>query len=169
MTVLDFRASHPPIVRFGRQRERRLGREGRRVARVARAARRRHVFFCRFRLPLPRFRCPDRAQVLTRHLVTALALRRRRARRQWHGERALRSQRPRVLRCFYHSSKNPSAPTTLQRAWSWGPRQGEQQASSTGDCNYTSERQTAAALLSQAHRRSTASHQCTAKAPQRSH
>ena len=81
---------------------------------------------------------------------------------------ALRSQRPRVLLagfrlpllgqhlCAHYSSRDLGAQAAQGRA------------SLTGDCNYTSAR-TDAALLSQAHRRSTASHQCTAKAPQRAH
>ena len=165
MAVLDFGAPHAPIVRFGRQRQRRLGREGRRVARVARAARRRHLLS--FPAAPPSFPLPVLKQVLTRQLVTAPALRRRRARGHNGTESpmALRSQRPRVLLagfrllllglhlCAHYSSRDLCS----------AGGQGEQQASSTGDCNYTSARTTTAALLSQAHRHSTASHQCTAK------
>ena len=163
MAVLDFRAPHAPIVRFGRQRQRRLGREGRRVARVARAARRRHLLS--FPAAPPSFPLPVLKQVLTRQLVTAPALRRRRARGHNGTESpmALRSQRPRVLLagfrlpllgqhlCAHYSSRDLGAQAAQGRA------------SLTGDCNYTSARTTTAALLSQAHRHSTASHQCTAK------
>ena len=56
-------------------------------------------------------------------------------------EMALRSQRPRVLLAaapLYHSSGNTSAHYS-SATLALGPK-GEQQASSTGDCNYTSVR-----------------------------
>ena len=87
MAVLDFRASYPPIIGFGRQRQRRLGREGRRVAGVARAARRRHFFLVVSGCPALVSAAQDRRRCICATCEVVSRNGDRRARPQWHGER----------------------------------------------------------------------------------